>query len=185
MRYSEYIKEEDVNPNILGFYHMFNQLDEMLSDDTFQKLQALGFKFGIKVRRSKTFQNILAGAGKGVLELMKLVAHYSVHADVMDRAARAKLEADIKAQFAKTSREDVIAFIVNVDKTFLGLTSIPRHVLQNILGIEMSSYNNWQTNQRYVELNMEKIIGALKAMDDDENLTLARRIYKNVSGKDL
>ena len=167
----------------LGFYQMFDQLDEAISDDTFHKLQSLGFKFGIKVRRSKTFLDILGNAGKGVLELMKLVAHYSVEADLLDTKARKKLESDIKQQFSKVKREDVIAFIVNVDKTFLGLTSIPRHVLQNLLGIQITSYDNWQSHYDYIEKNMEKMIAALQTVGDEKDIILAKQIYQNVTGR--
>jgi hypothetical protein len=176
----------ETNPyNMIGIYQMIDEelLHEAVSDETFAKLQKLGFKLGVKVRRSKTFQQLIANAGVGVLKLMKLVLDYSLHADILDPAPRKKLEADIKAQFSKVKKEDVIAFIVNLDKTFLGLTSIPRHVLQNLLGISITSYDNWQASSTYVEKNMEKIISALEAMKDDEDAELAKKIYANVTGR--
>ncbi len=184
MRFNNYLKEDSFN--ILGFVYLYEgQVNEALSDETIQKFQTLGKKMGIKVRKSKTFQHQLKKAGKGVLELMRLVLDYSLHAHILDLDALKKLKNDIKAQFAKVKKEDVISFMVNIDKTFLGLTSIPRHVLQNLLGITVSTYDNWQSNYDYVEKNMLKIISVLDDMGDKENIKLAKQIYKNVTGKDV
>lgn len=183
MRFQQYLDDE--NPfQILEYYMIFgDQLNEMgLKDDTFLKIQALGQKMGIKVRKSKTFHLQLKKAGVGIAHLMKLVFDYSLHADIMDKDARKKLEQDIKAQFAKVNRQDVISFIVNVDKTFLGITSIPRHVMQNLLGITIATYDNWRSDQDYIKVNLEKIISVLDSMGDTEDLELAKRIYSNVTG---
>lgn len=182
MRFRQYIMEEDVN--ILGFYYMITELNE-ISDEFLLKLQILGQKMGVKVRRSKTFHHQLSKAGKGVLHLMKLVMDYSVHADILDTDARKKLEQDIKTSFSKVKKEEVVSFIVNIDKSFLGITAIPRHIIQNLLGITITSYDNWKTNQDYVSLNMEKIIAVLNTMGDTEDLELAKRIYFNVTGKTI
>lgn len=182
MRFQKYINEDEFN--ILGFYCLFDGVNET-SDETFAKLQALGHKVGVRVNRTKTFQDLMGGAGKGLTNLMKLVFDYSLHADILDPAPRKKLEADIKAQFSKVRKEDVVAFMVNLDKTFLGITAIPRHILQNILGVEFTSYNNWASNHDYVRDNMRRIISVLKDMGDEESLVLAKRIYKNVTGKDI
>lgn len=179
MRFEKHLKEDFTN--ILGYAYLCGELNEV-SDTFLLKLQSLGQKVGIKVRKSKTFQDQMKNAGKGVLHLMKLVAEYSVHADVMDSVARKKLEQDMKTQFSKVRREDVVSFIVNLDKSFLGLTSIPRHVLQNVLGITITTFDNWQTDQDYVEKTMPKVIAVLKKIGDDEDVELARRIYKNISG---
>lgn len=180
MRFQKHINENEFN--ILGFIYLTDEVNEM-ADETFQKIQKLGHKMGLKVRKSKTFQNQMAKAGTGVLQLMKLVFHYAAHADIMDKVALKKVEGDIKSQFSKVKKEDVISFIVNLDKTFLGITSIPRHVLQNLLGITVTSYDNWATNQDYVEKNMQKIISVLHDMGDTEDEELAKRIYQNVIGK--
>lgn len=179
MRFNNYIKEDYT----LGFYQIFGTNE--ISDELFVKLQKLGHKMGVKVRKSKTFQDQIKKAGTGVLHLMKLVADYSVHADVLDPAPRKKLESDIKSQFSKVRKEDVVSFIVNLDKSFLGLTSIPRHVLQNLLGITITSYDNWQSGVDYVKTNMEKIVSVLDDMGDEEDVRLAKRIYKNVVGVEL
>lgn len=182
MRFQSYLNEETFN--ILGFVYLTDEVNEA-SDEFILKLQKMGQKYGIKVRKTKTFQELMAGAGKGVLHLMKLVTDYAVSADILDPTPRKKLEADIKAQFAGMKKEDVVAFIVNLDKSFLGITAIPRHIIQNILGIEITSYNNWQSNMDYVEKNVPKIISVLHIMGDHENEALAKRIYKNITGKDI
>jgi len=181
MRFEQYLNEESTN--VLGYVFLSNELNEVVSDSFLFKLQALGQKMGLKVRKSRTFQQQLSNAGSGVLDLMKIVFEYSVHADIFDTSARKKLEQEIKDKYSKVRKEDVISFIVNIDKTFLGITSIPRHILQNILGITITSYDNWQTNNDYVSLNMEKIIMVLDDMKDEENAILARKIYTNVTGK--
>ena len=181
MRFQNYINEDS---NILGFYYLFDEVNEM-SDETFQKIQALGHKMGVKVRKTKTFQNLIGTAGKGLMNLMKLVFKYSVEADILDPAPRKKLEADIKSQFAQVKKQDVIAFMVNLDKSFLGITAIPRHILQNLLGVEFTAYSNWASNHAYIEQNIQKIISVLMDMGDEENTELARRIYRNVTGKNI
>ena len=182
MRFQKHINEHDYSA--LAFFQIFEDLNEA-SDSFILKMQKLGHKYGIKVRKTKTFQLEMAKAGKGVLELMKLVADYAVHADILDPEPRKKLEADIKSQFSGMKKEDVIAFVVNLDKTFLGITAIPRHILQNLLGIEITSYNNWQSNAEYVEKNIPKIISVLHVMGDKENEKLAVQLYKGVTGKDI
>lgn len=182
MRFENYIKEEDFN--VLGFFHMFDDVNEA-SDEFIFKLQKMGQKYGVKVRKTKTFQQLVAGAGKGVLRLMKLVADYAVTADILDPAPRKKLEADIKAQFSGMKKEDVIAFMVNLDKSFLGITAIPRHIVQNILGIEITSYNNWQSNADYLNKNIPKIISILHIMGDTENEKIAKQLFTNVTGKTI
>lgn len=180
MRFKQYLTEEEFN--ILGCYMMIDSLDESVSDETFIKLQTLGQKFGVKVRRSKTFQSVIKKTSIGVLHLMKLVLDYSIHADIMDRDVRLKLESNIKAQFSKVKQEDVISFIVNIDKTFLGITSIPRHVMQNILGITITTYDNWVSNQEYVLKTLEKVMSVLDNMGDKDNLDIIKRVYLSVKG---
>lgn len=182
MRFENYINEQDFN--VLGFYCLFEDLNEA-SDEFIFKLQKMGQKYGVKVRKTKTFQQLIATAGKGVLKLMKLIADYSLHADIFDNAARNKLASDIKAQFGKVKKEDVIAFMVNLDKSFLGITAIPRHIVQNILGIEITSYNNWQSNADYLNKNIPKIISILHIMGDTENEKLAKQLFSNVTGKTI
>jgi len=180
MRFKQHIDENEFN--VLSFYHIFDDVNEM-SDESFQKLQALGHKMGVKVRKTKTFQNLIGTAGKGMMVLLKLVLDYSIKADVLDPVPRRKLESDIKSQFGKLKKQDVIAFFVNLDKTFLGITAIPRHILQNLLGVEFTAYSNWASNYDYIEQNIQKIISVLMDMGDDENTELAKRIYRNVTGK--
>lgn len=182
MRFQNYITENEFN--CIGFYQIFDELNEM-SDESFQKLQKLGHKMGIKVSKTKTFQRIIENASKGLIELFKLLLDYSLHADILDPESLKKLVSDIKSQFSKIKKQDVIAFFVNLDKTFLGITAIPRHLLQNILGVEFTAYNNWASNHDYVEQNIEKIITVLDDMGDDENLKLAKRIYKNIKLKGI
>lgn len=180
MRFNQYLREDDFD--ILKVYYLFDDMNEM-SDETFMKLQHLGHKMGVKVRKTKTFQNLIGGAGKGMLRLLKLVLQYSLEADILDPAPRKKLEADIRAEFSKVQKQDVIAFFVNLDKSFLGITAIPRHILQNLLGVEFTAYSNWASNHDYVEQNIQKIMSVLKDMGDEQNLELATRIYKNITGK--
>jgi len=181
MRFQNYIKEDDFN--ILGYIYLSDEINEM-SDATFLKIQAFGHKMGVKVRKTKTFQNLISGTGRGMMRLMKLVFQYSTDADILDPVPRKKLETDIKGEFGKLKKQDVIAFMVNLDKTFLGITAIPRHILQNLLGVEFTAYSNWASNHDYIEQNMEKIMSVLKDMGDEESLILAKRIYKNVTGKE-
>jgi len=171
MKFQQYLNEREFN--ILGFIYLTNEINEV-SDEFLASLQKLGQKMGIKVRKSKTFQEQLGKAGKGVLHLMKLILDYSVHADILDKEPLLQLEKDIKLQFSKVQKEDIISFIVNIDKTFLGITSIPRHIMQNILGISISTYDNFQSNHDYVYKNMTKIIATLHAMGDTDNEELAK-----------
>ena len=182
MRFKNYINEDEENPfAVLGFYQIFDTTNE-ITDETLVKLQTLGQTMGIKVRRSKTFQEQMKKAGKGVMHLMKLDLDYSIHADIMDSKARNKLAADIKTQFSKVKKHDVISFIVNIDKSFLGLTAIPRHVLQNVLGISITSYDNWETNQDYVIKQLQKVQAVLASMKDEEDVVLIKRVIQNLGG---
>jgi len=182
MRFENYINEQEFSA--LGFYYLFDDLNEA-SDELILKLQKMGHKYGVKVRKTKTFAALMSTAGSGVLKLMKMIADYSLHADILDTPARNKLASDIKGQFSKTKKEDVVAFIVNLDKSFLGITAIPRHIIQNLLGIEITSYNNWESNHAYIEKNIIKIAGVLHTMGDTENEKLAKQIYTSVTGKSI
>ena len=182
MKFKQYLSEEHIN--MMAFIYLTDEVNE-ISDELLLKLQILGKKMGLKVRKSKTFQHQLSKAGKGVLHLTKLVIDYSIHADLMDIEARKKLESDIKSAFSNVKKEDVVSFFVNIDKTFLGLTSIPRHVLQNILGISITAFDNYTSGVDYIEKNMGKIISTLHDMGETESEGLARRIYKNVTGNEI
>lgn len=170
--------------NILGYVFLTNELNEV-SDEFLVKLQTIGKKMGIKVRKSKTFQNQINKAGKGVIKLMKLVLDYSVHDDIFDIESGKRLEKEIKTQFGQVKKEDVISFIVNIDKSFIGITSIPRHILQNVLGISITSFDNYVTDVDYIEKNMSKIISVLSGLGADEEVVLAKRIYNNITGHSI
>jgi len=182
MKFKNYINEVDYN--ILSYIYITDELNE-ISDELLLKLQTLGKKVGIKVRKSKTFQYQLSRAGKGVLHLTKLLIDYSIHADLLDPQPRQQLEKDIKDAFSKVKKEDVVSFFVNIDKTFLGITAIPRHVLQNVLGITITAFDNYVDGVDYIEKNMGKIISTLHDMGDTESEGLAKRIYTNVTGKEI
>jgi hypothetical protein len=51
------------------------------------------------------------------------------------------------------------------------------------LGIEITSYNNWETNQAYIEKNVMKIISVLHTMGDHDSEKLAKQIYTNTTGR--
>jgi len=182
MKFKNYISEMDYN--ILYYIYLTDEINE-ISDELLLKLETLGKNVGIKVRKSKTFQYQLANAGKGVLHLTKLIIDYSIHADILDPKARQQLENDIRSSFSKVKKEDVVSFFVNIDKTFLGITSIPRHILQNILGISVTAFDNYVSGTDYIEKNMGKIISTLHDMGETESEGLARKIYTNVTGKEI
>ena len=182
MKFKQYIDEESMN--VFGYIYLTNELNEV-SDDFLLKLQSVGKKMGIKVRKSKTFQNQINKAGKGVLHLMKLVLDYSLHDDIFDIQAGKKLEQEMKSQFSKVKKEDVISFIVNIDKSFIGITSIPRHILQNVLGISITSFDNYVSDVDYIEKNMGKIISSLRDLGAKEEEIMAKRIYSNITGHQL
>lgn len=181
MRFQNYINEQELN--ILGFIYLIDNINE--NDDFVSKLQQFGNKVGIKVAKTKTFQSDLKKAGSGVLTLMKMVIDYSFHADVMDKSARNKLIQDMKSQFSKVNKQEVVAFLVNMDRTFFGITSIPRHILQNIVGVELTTYNNWKTDLNYIDTSLVKIITVLNKMGDNDNVKIAKQLYTNVVGKSI
>ncbi len=182
MKFQQYINEEYIN--VFGYAFLTNELNEV-SDEFLVKLQHIGRKMGIKVIKSKTFQKQMKGAGKGVVELMKMVLDYSIHADIFDTQSRTKLEDDMKDQLSKCKREDVVSFIINIDKSFFGITSIPRHILQNVLGVTFTAFDNYENDVVYIGRSIKKIIPMLDAVGDEEDIDLAKRIYFNVTGQKI
>ena len=131
-----------------------HQLNEQAIEQAFLKIKEWGAKAGFKVEKTKSIAQMLIDAGMGVKKFMALLFHYLANEDVLDEAARKKLEADLKTMYRSIDEREVIAFLMALDKLSFGVTSAPRKFLETLVGIKMSAYNTYETE-------MEQLIGAL------------------------
>lgn len=179
MRLKEFLNEDSSNLNILGFLYINNNCNEV-SNEFLSKLQLLGRRMGIKITKSKTLSDLYKDASDPLREMFNDVILYSMYADVMDPQARKDLIQSIKRHFKRTNREDIISFMLNLDRMFFGITAIPRHMLQNILGVKFTSYDNWVDSRAYILRELDKIKNVLQKVGAKEEIDMVDKLYKNV-----
>lgn len=58
---------------------------------------------------------------------------------------------------------------MQMDKLTIGLTTQIRHIIQSIFGIEITTYNNWEDDLKYLTAAMIKMRKVLNKMGDSSN----------------
>lgn len=158
-------KNLSLNDNILlDLYEIAtcNHLNEdIVPDFIFNNIQSAGKKVGFKIKRSDTLFDYLASGGKEIVNLFNLICLYIIASE----PEKTNVKNDIKTELKKINRRRLIAFILQIDKLSFGLTSIVRHILMAVFGLEVTTYNKWAKDIEYIMTHLDKIKKVLMSMN--------------------
>ena len=166
MRLKQYIEGEYNIVDGMMLPMLYGRIDET-SDTIFDIVKSLGKKVGLKIKKSDTIFNYIKRAGKGVEDLLRYSTLYGM-TDIRDTETKDELVKDMKNTLKKVSKKEVIAFFMQLDRGFIGLTSIPRHVLMSLFGIEISTTNKHMDDITYIQKEVRHIKKTLKKMGGTE-----------------
>ncbi len=161
-RLEEYLKGNLVCDFIV-MYESTVQVSEM-TDTTFSKIKSAGKKMGFKVEKSKSLFSYFKSLDKGFTNLLRYASLYMM-TNVTDNASRKELVGDMKNVMKGINKKEVVAFILQLDKVSVGLSSMVRHIFQSVLGIEISGYYNWIDDLEWLQKTMKDIRVVLNRMD--------------------
>ena len=163
MRFDKYLKNNEFKYLkeliCLGEYIELNEV----SNETFKEIRHLPGKMGFKVTKTDTIFSYLKRASKGVDELFRIASLYLI-TDIKDSKSRAELVRDAKKEISKLNIKEVTAFLLQLDKSSLGLTSQIRHILISVFGIEITTYNKWMEDVKFIKDELRQIKIVLKRM---------------------
>lgn len=183
MRLSNHMKNEEFPGfrEFLSIYLYIQPVNE-LSDETFQTVKKLGEKLGFKVQKSDSLFDYLKRAGKGVNDLFRTAAIYSM-TDLTNKKFRKQLEADAKKTLNKLNKKEVVAFLMQLDRGTIGLTAHIRHILMSFFGIEFATYNRWVDDLQYLQQEVKMIKKKLNQMGlgNSEEMKIIQKFENMVS----
>jgi hypothetical protein len=174
MRLEKHIKHNELLIDYLFFMEEFG-LDESISDSTFSAIRNFGLKLGIKVKRSDTIFKYLKDAGKGVQDLVRLASIY-LSTDVSNKKFKKEVAQDAKKILKSVDKKEIAAFMLQMDKASVGLTSHLRHIMQSVFGLEVTIYANWRSDIDYMKKEMRHIKNILKKMDAEEEMKTLNKL---------
>lgn len=166
-RLQNYLNEQDILSGYIYFLSMDDTLNEM-SDEHFNAIKRLGNKMGLKVSKSHSLFSLLKKFGKDVTNVISLTARYHFARLTRNKKKEQELKSKLDRALTKTTRRDVAAFFLQLDKSSLSLTSIPRHILQSVFGLEISVYSQWKESKDYILTSLSKVEDVLGDIVDDD-----------------
>jgi len=139
-----------------------NTLNESLVPDfIFNNIKSVGDKIGFKIKRSDTLFNYIGYAEREIVELFNLVCLYII-AGPTDKSS---LKSEIKKSVSGINRKRLVAFFIQADKLTLGLVAFVGKIIQNITGVEITSYNKWVSNIEYIIVHLDDVKSVLDTMN--------------------
>ena len=183
MRFQSYLKENDLSyfSNLLMVGETI-ELNEM-SKDTFNKLKKVGSKLGLRIVKSNTLVDLLKKAGKGVDDIFRYAVLY-LYTDVSDSESRRELVKDARKVVKHVNIQNLMSFLMQMDKLTIGLTAQIRHIIQSIFGIEITSYNNWEDDLKYLSDAMGRMRKVLNGMgDSNDEIKIINQLEISITSK--
>jgi len=176
---NEEIEEFPAFTGLLFFAEGALGLNEV-SDETIQSLKKLGAKVGVRVKKTDSIFTYLKRAGRGMENLLRYASMFMM-TDVTDNKTRKKIMQDIKKETKKVDKKAMMDFFMQIDKGLLHFTSIPRHVLMSLFGIEVTTFHKWMEDREYIEKETRHIRKLLQKMEGaDKELALLDRFEKSL-----
>lgn len=149
---------DDINDNIfedMATIIEFGMVSEMaVPDPVYQNIKKVGKKIGFKIKRSDTMFDYLARAEREIVDVFNLLCWYIL---ATDKKQKEELKDEIKKALLQINRKRLIAFFVQMDKFTFGIMALVRRVVQNIFGIEITSYNTYVQDIEYIVDHLAKI----------------------------
>lgn len=183
MRFQNYLKENDFKyfSDLLMVGETL-ELNEM-SKDTFNKLKTVGNKLGLRVVKSNTLAGLLKRAGKGVDDLFRYAVLY-LYTDISDKESRKDIVKDAKKIIKQINMQNLMSFLIQMDKLTIGITAQIRHIIQSIFGIEITTYNNWENDVKYLLNAIDRMKKVLKNMDNtNDEIEIINQLEISINNK--
>lgn len=156
----------------------YSQLNEM-SDDVFDAIKNAGNKLGIRVRKVDSFFDYLKKANKGLNDIARYAGIY-LSTDIKNKKTRQEMVKLSKDTLKRINKQEVVDFLLQLDKNTTHLTTIFRHFFQSVLGVEFTTYHEWESDLKFLQTyssDMRKVLVKLKA---DKQLKLLDNFIKSV-----
>ena len=161
-----FVPETKMNDNIIqDFCDMVllsNRLNEVkiIPDFLFQNIKKVGALVGLNIKRSDSLIDYISSAESEIQELFNLLCLYIL----APKEEKPAMKAEIKSNLKKVNTRRLAAFLMLVDKMAFGITSIIRHLLIGVFGVEISTYNKWSSDISYILSHLEKIKSVLMSL---------------------
>jgi len=149
------------------------------SSATLKALRSVGDKLGLKVVPSDSLFDYIKRAGKGINDLLRLSAIY-LSTDITNKKLLGEITSDAKKILKKLDKREIMAFLLQLDRSTLGITSHLRHVTMSVFGVEITTYNHWLKNVDYLKKEINNMKYTLKGMKDTEEEIIALRYFENL-----
>ena len=170
--------DDELNDNIIQDIYMLASYkinEGIVPDIIFNNVREVGKKVGLNVKRSDTFFDYLEVAGKEFIDLYNLLCLYLLSSTPSERSS---LKSDIKQELSKVNGRRLTAFILMADKMSFGITSLIRHILMSVFGIEISTYNKWDSDISYILSHLSNVGKVLMKMSPtDEEIEAYNNLY--------
>lgn len=170
----------DINDNIIqDICELHNKLNEsVIPDVLFNNLKSVASKVGFKVKQSDSIWDYISSAEIEIQEIFNLLCLYVL----ADKENKSSLKSDIKAAIKKVNTKRFTAFVLMLDKMSFGLTSILRHILMAVFGIEITTYNKWDSDITYILAHLDKIKKVLMRMNPtEEEIRALDKLYRVIT----
>jgi len=161
--FNEYLKKDNIFEDISLII-----LNENIGvpDSVFDNIKKVGNKIGIQIKRSDTIFDYLERAGKEVSNIIGLICKYIITKNGKEKDdLKLKLKSDIKS----VNRQRIVSFIMEIDNSFIGLSSMLKLVMRNIFGIEITNYKEWLNDVEYILTSLKKIKKVLIDMNASQD----------------
>lgn len=168
MRLKQYTDKQSY-PFLSGYMSLMEFASPIneVSDETFETIKAVGKTLGVRIKRSDSLFDYLKRAGRGINDLFRHTALF-LSTDLGNKDMQRKIIQDAKQTIRKLDKKELVAFLLQLDRGTLGITSHIRHVLMSFFGIEIATYNKWLEDKIYIEKELRHIKIVLKRMGFDE-----------------
>lgn len=142
-----------------------HRLDEMgVPASLFNYMRDAGAKMGINVKRSDSIFTYIAKVEGSIVDLFTYATLYFF---ATDKNQRRELYNDMKSLITSIDKRELAAFLVQLDKSTMGLSSFIRNTLQSLFGIEIATYNKVLPELDWILKEIPKIRSALERMKAD------------------
>ena len=165
-RFQNYLEIDNIFEDICTILKYNKTIDEMVSlPKTFTMVEKLAKKFGLKATKTTSLISYLSKAEESVVDLFNALCYYLIASSGNERKEALIL---VKSELKSVKKSDIMAFLLDVDKTMFGLSSILRSVLQGVFGIDIGHIKDWKTDIDYIITHLKKIKEVLMKTEPNE-----------------
>jgi hypothetical protein len=177
-RLENYLNIDNIFEDISTILKYKRLNESKVSTKTVETIEKVSHKFGLKAVRTTSLLGYLAQAEEGIVDLFNAICLYLIAPTKQERQETKEM---IKQELKGVKKQDISAFLLKLDNTFIGFSSLVRHILSGIFGIEIESYEKWKHDIDYILTNLKKIKEVLIKTDPtDEEIEAIDNLYRIV-----